>query len=69
VEERFTTVNQKLDERLSVTVAKQLKDMSAELDKRSAELKDYMRNQLKELYPYAYQPRRMDEATPPQGPQ
>ena len=29
------------------------------------ELKKFMDNQLRELYPYAYQPRRLDPATPP----
>ncbi len=34
-----------------------------------AELLGYMDKQLKELYPYAFQPKRMDPATPPQAPQ
>ena len=34
-----------------------------------AELLGYMDKQLKELYPYAFQPKRMDPTTPPQAPQ
>lgn len=69
VEERARVLNEKIKDRFSVGVAEEISKVNQRLDSRSAELKAYMRNQLKELYPYAYQPRRMDAATPPEGPQ
>jgi len=38
-------------------------EMNAELDK----LRKFMDNQLKEVYPYAYQPRRLDPNAPPES--
>ena len=38
-----------------------------EIKAASEDLRKFMDNQLKELYPYAYQPKRLDANTPPAG--
>jgi DNA anti-recombination protein RmuC len=45
---------------LAADIQKMREDSSAQMD----ELKKYMDNQLRELYPYAYQPRRGNKAPP-----
>lgn len=53
---------------LAVTRAQVAADMSKmreELKAAADELHKFMDNQLKELYPYAYQPKRLDPSVPP----
>lgn len=57
-----------VNKELTVTkglVAEDMQKMRAELKAATDELRKFMDNQLKELYPYAYQPRRLDANTPP----
>jgi archaellum component FlaC len=46
-------------------VAKDVATLREEIKKSNDDLKKFMDNQLRELYPYAYQPHRVDPATPP----
>lgn len=46
-------------------VAKDVSTLREEIKKSNDDLKKFMDNQLRELYPYAYQPRRVDPAAPP----
>ncbi len=54
---------------IAVDMAQRLGELRGELDKMRVEMIGYMDNQLKELYPYAYQPRRMDATKAPEEPQ
>lgn len=47
------------------TIATDIQKMRDEVKATSEDLKKFMDNQLRELYPYAYQPKRMDPVTPP----
>ena len=47
------------------TFAGDLQKIRDEMVKSNDDLKKFMDNQLRELYPYAYQPKRMDASTPP----
>jgi outer membrane murein-binding lipoprotein Lpp len=61
-EKRFKTV-------VAVDMAQQVQKIRDDIEKLRGELIGYMDKQLKELYPYAYQPRRMDPTQPPKAPQ
>jgi DNA anti-recombination protein RmuC len=54
---------------VSQDLAQALQGVRGDIDKLRGELIGYMDNQLKELYPYAFQPRRMDPREPPEKPQ
>lgn len=54
---------------LQADLAKSLEDIRKEVAKNREELLGFMDKQLKELYPYAYQPRRVDPNEPPKAPQ
>lgn len=56
-------------ETLNVKVAEQVTALRKEIQTNRDELLGFMDRQLKELYPYAYQPRRLEPATPPAAPQ
>ncbi|HYF52434.1 MAG TPA: hypothetical protein VEJ63_23710 [Planctomycetota bacterium] len=47
------------------TMAADVQKLRDEIKVATDDLKKFMDNQLRELYPYAYQPRRLDPATPP----
>jgi outer membrane murein-binding lipoprotein Lpp len=61
-ESRAATDRQFAMEKTSVT--EEIKKFREEVAKTDEELKKFMDNQLRELYPYAYQPRRTDSAIP-----
>jgi len=46
-------------------VAKDVADLREAIKTSNDDLKKFMDNQLRELYPYAYQPHRVDPASPP----
>lgn len=50
------------------TIATDIQKMREEVKTATDELKKFMDNQLRELYPYAYQARRMDPNAPPAPP-
>ena len=54
---------------LTVDVAGETRALRSEIEKVRVELIGFMDNQLKELYPYAYQPKRVDDRKPPEPPQ
>lgn len=54
---------------LKVDLAKSMQDIRGEIGKNRDELLGFMDKQLKELYPYAYQPKRMDPNEQPNMPQ
>ena len=59
------------DKELAATkavLAENMQNIRAELAAEADKLRKFMDNQLKETYPYAYQPRRMDPAAPPGEP-
>jgi hypothetical protein len=59
----------RLREAINVKVAEQIDALRKEIARNREELLGFMDRQLKELYPYAYQPRRLEEPGPPQPPQ
>ncbi len=70
---RVTAIQADFDARLKnllqADLAKSLQDLRQEIAKNRDELLGFMDKQLKELYPYAYQPRRVEPNEPPQAPQ
>jgi type IV pilus biogenesis protein CpaD/CtpE len=59
----------RLRDALTVKVAEQMDNLRREIETNREELLGFMDKQLKELYPYAYQPRRLEEPGPPNPPQ
>ncbi len=49
-------------------LAENMQAIRGELKDETDKLRKFMDNQLKETYPYAYQPKRMDPSTPPGEP-
>lgn len=70
---RVDEVNENYDKRLKSVVAveipEKLSGLRKEVEQMRADLIGFMDKQLKELYPYAYQPKRMDPLVPPDMPQ
>lgn len=70
---RVDEVNGNFDKRLnsvvSVEIPEKLSGLRKEVDQMRVDLIGFMDKQLKELYPYAYQPKRMDPLVPPDMPQ
>jgi len=59
------------DKELTATkalLAENMQNIRGELKDETEKLRKFMDNQLKETYPYAYQPRRLDPASPPGEP-
>lgn len=54
---------------VAVDMAQQVQKIRDDIEKVRGELIGFMDKQLRELYPYAYQPRRMDPKQPPKAPQ
>lgn len=61
-------VNSRLDTYRTQELAEDLKKMREEIEKNRQELIGFMDLQLKELYPYAYQPKRLENPGPPTPP-
>jgi hypothetical protein len=61
-------VNSRLDSYMKEDLAKEFQKMRDEIEKNRKELIGYMDLQLKELYPYAYQPKRLEGPNPPTTP-
>ncbi len=59
----------RLKNKIEVDVAESFQNVRKEIEKARTELLGFMDNQLKELYPYAYQPKRMDPNAAPEKPQ
>ena len=58
-----------LKQRMEVDVAQSLTAIRDEVKKVREDLLGFMDKKLRELYPYAYQPKRMDDTKPPEAPQ
>jgi DNA repair exonuclease SbcCD ATPase subunit len=63
-----TDFDGRIKDAITVTVAEELNKLRGDLKKQRDELMGFMDNQLKELYPYAYQPHRFEKGTPPEAP-
>ena len=61
-------VNSRLDSYMKEDLAKEFQKMRDEIEKNRKELLGFMDLQLKELYPYAYQPKRLEGPNPPTTP-
>ncbi|MCZ7646999.1 MAG: hypothetical protein M5U26_17375 [Planctomycetota bacterium] len=59
----------RLDNKIKVDVAESFQAVRKDIEKTREDLIGFMDKQLKELYPYAYQPRRMDPNAAPEKPQ
>ena len=59
----------RLRQSLKGVVARQFTEIREKIETNRKELLGFMDKQLRELYPYAYQPKRMDAAAPPKKPQ
>lgn len=59
-------MNQRLDSYLKQDLAQEFQKMRDEIEKNRQDLIGFTDRQLKELYPYAYQPRRLEDAGQPQ---
>jgi hypothetical protein len=58
-----------LKNKVEVDVAQDFQKIRDQIEKNRQELLGFMDEKLKELYPYAYQPRRKDPTEPPATPQ
>jgi len=68
IEDADARVKSKLDSYMKEDLAKHFQKIYADIEENHKQLIGYMDQQLKELYPYAYQPKRLEGPNPPTPP-
>jgi len=68
IDTNYQNLMARIDNVVKQDLARSLESIRAEISKHREELLGFMDKQLKELYPYAYQPKRMDPNQQPEAP-